>query len=399
MALKRKILFVYSDLNSGGITKVIKNILRYIDYNTFEITLLLYNLPDYNPFPTQVRIISINKPQRRGIGQVIDFFLRARAIAEKIESLNPEIVFSHFNRVNVNVLFAKRYLKFIKPKFIAVEHTSPAAEFSYSLSEMFKRIYHYPDNGMLINLLYILSNKLLKQFIKRYYPIADLIISVSEGIKAELENSFHVDGEKIKVVHNPVDKNEIENLSEEVTGISLEKGVINIVTAGRLERQKDHKTLIEAFSIFAKEYNSHLFIIGEGSYKKFLRELIEKKQLNEKVTLTGYLDNPYPLIKTADIFVLSSIYEGFGLVLVESMFLGTPVISTDCKSGPGEIVQNGENGMLVTVGKPAEIYQALKQIAENSELSKTIVENAKKRADDFSAEKITSDYEEILKLL
>lgn len=395
MAVKRKILFVYSDLNSGGIIKVIKNILRYIDYDSFEVAILLYNSPDFNPFSPQVRILSIDKPQRNGIAQIKDFFLRAKAIAKKIESLNPDIVFSHFNRINVNVLYAKHYLKSVRPKFIAVEHTSPAAEFNYSLSDMFKGIYHYPNNGIIINLLYILSNIILRIFIRRHYPKADLVIAVSKGIKDELENSFGVKSDKIRVVYNPVDNKELRTLSEESVQHGLEKGVINIVTVGRLERQKDHKTLIEAFSMFSKEHDSHLYIVGEGSYKNYLEALIADKDLSDRVTLTGYLDNPFPLINAADIFVLSSIYEGFGLVLVESMFLGTPVISTDCKSGPAEIIRNGENGLLVLVGNADGIYKALKEIVENTKLRNTISENGKKRAEDFSAEKITSIYEEI----
>lgn len=399
MAAKRKILFVYSDLNRGGITKVIKNILRYIDYDSFEVTILLYKSPEINPFPIQVNVLSIDKPQRNVIAQFKDFFSRAKAIAEIIENLKPDIVISHFNRVNVNVLFARHYLKLSRPKFIAVEHTSPAAEFNYSISDMFKGVYHYPNDGIIINLLYIFSNIILRIFIRRYYPKADLVIAVSKGIKSELGYSFGVKSEKIRVVYNPVDNKELRTLSEESVQPGLEKGVINIVTVGRLERQKDHKTLIEAFSMFSKEHDSHLYIIGDGSYRKYLKTLIVEKDLRARVTLTWYLENPFPFIKAADVFVLSSIYEGFGLVLVESMFLGTTVISTDCKSGPGEIIQNGVNGILVQQENPSEIYSALKRIIKNSELRKTISENGIKRAEEFSAEKITSIYEVIFNSL
>ncbi|NJK27869.1 MAG: glycosyltransferase, partial [Coleofasciculaceae cyanobacterium SM2_3_26] len=128
---------------------------------------------------------------------------------------------------------------------------------------------------------------------------------------------------------------------------------------GRLVDQKDFATLIRAFSIVKKVRKSRLVILGTGPNKPRLEALIEELDLRDDVDLPGFVENPFKYMARASVFVMSSAWEGFGNVLVEAMAVGTPVVSTDCRSGPSEILDNGKYGALVPVGDAEAMARAI----------------------------------------
>jgi glycosyltransferase involved in cell wall biosynthesis len=162
-----------------------------------------------------------------------------------------------------------------------------------------------------------------------------------------------------------------------------------------LTKQKDFPILIEAFKIVRENRPVKLIVLGEGAERIRLQELIKEYGFDEDVDLPGFVENPYSYMKCADLLVLSSRYEGFGNVIVEAMAAGTPVVSTNCPSGPAEILENGKFGYLVPVGNVTLLAEAIEKALDepaNSEALKT-------RAMDFSIDKITEDYARLLKLL
>ncbi|MFC6803526.1 glycosyltransferase [Deinococcus caeni] len=166
--------------------------------------------------------------------------------------------------------------------------------------------------------------------------------------------------QKSIVINNPIDGSMIERQAQKdlIEGIRPRKRV-EFLAAGRLEKVKGFDTLINAFSRFGNN-DVGLSIIGEGSQRKALESLIKDLNLSESVSLLGFKMNPYVYMKETDVFVLSSLFEGLPTVLIEAQLLGKPIISTDCDSGPREILDNGKFGSLVQTGDSESLFLAMK---------------------------------------
>jgi glycosyltransferase involved in cell wall biosynthesis len=197
--------------------------------------------------------------------------------------------------------------------------------------------------------------------LRRLYPIADGIICVSGGVADDLARVTGIDRERLTVIHNPV--------SPAATTDSRREAPVHpwfapgqppvVLAAGRLTRQKDFATLVRAFAIIAARGDYRLMIIGEGSERAALRRLATELGVGARLLLPGFVDDPLGFMGQAALFVLSSAWEGFGNVLVEAMAAGTPVVSTDCPSGPREILRDGELGPLVPPGDPKALARAM----------------------------------------
>ncbi|HIQ50620.1 MAG TPA: glycosyltransferase, partial [Nautiliaceae bacterium] len=183
------------------------------------------------------------------------------------------------------------------------------------------------------------------------------------------------------------------------------KNRFTFITIGRLESQKNHKLLINAI----KNINANLWIIGDGHLKKELEDMIKNLKLQDKVKLLGRQSNPYKFLAKADAFVFSSNYEGFPNVLLEALACELPIISTDCKSGPREIlapnsdftkqttdIEIAEFGILVPVGDVKRMADAMKIIIEDENLRNRLRKKALNRAKDFEVDKIIKEWEEII---
>jgi glycosyltransferase involved in cell wall biosynthesis len=187
------------------------------------------------------------------------------------------------------------------------------------------------------------------------------LIAVSKGIEEDLINTIHLRPNTIQTIYNPIDNELISKLSEEKLTIQEDEYIIHV---GRFAKVKRHDILLKAFAKIQYP-NLKLLLIGDGEEKENIQNLIKQLNLSERVVLTGFLHNPYPLIKNAKLLVLSSEYEGFGNTLVESLVLNTPVISTNCKSGPNEILTGSLKEYLVEVNNVIELYKKIENILLN----------------------------------
>ena len=167
--------------------------------------------------------------------------------------------------------------------------------------------------------------------------------------------------EAVPVVHNPaVGPGFAERMGETAEHPWFrDGGGAVILAAGRLARQKDYPTLLRAFAQVARQRHVRLMILGEGEEKRTLEKLASELAITNRVAMPGFVANPYPWMKQARVFVLSSRWEGFGNVIAEALACGTPVVSTDCPSGPREILRGGRLGALVPVGDAAALGDAI----------------------------------------
>jgi glycosyltransferase involved in cell wall biosynthesis len=160
-----------------------------------------------------------------------------------------------------------------------------------------------------------------------------------------------------------------------------------ILAAGRLTRQKDFPTLIQAFALVRPNFAARLIILGEGRDRTILQDLIVRLSLQDWIDLPGFVTNPYAYMKQADLFVLSSRWEGSPNVLTEAMALGLPVVATDCQSGPREILQEGRLGPLVPVGDSKALSQAMLRVLQDPLPAHQLEEGVKKYRDVISAQR------------
>lgn len=225
----------------------------------------------------------------------------------------------------------------------------------------------------------------------RVYPWADGVIAVSDGVREDLVQLFGLSPEKVSVIYNPiVTASLLKQAHELIENPWLKKGGPPVILGvGRLTRQKDFSTLVRAISLVRKKKDCRLVILGEGELRNELQALVNELDLQAHVLLPGFVKNPFAWMANADVFVLSSAWEGFGNVLVEAMACGTSVVSTNCPSGPAEILENGRWGKLVPVGDPEAMANAILDTL-NSTLHTS--EDRLTRAQAFSSTVIADQY-------
>ncbi|WP_296696969.1 glycosyltransferase [Thiocapsa sp. UBA6158] len=225
----------------------------------------------------------------------------------------------------------------------------------------------------------------------------DVVITPSVGVGRELIERFGARRARIASIHNGADLEHICSLGDRP--LAFEKTRPWILTCCRLADQKDFRTLIAAFSRVDIEPLPLLVVVGEGPMRGQITAWADEYGVGGRLYLAGFQENPFNWIRHADLFVLSSHYEGFGNVLVEAMALGVPVAASDCPWGPGEIIEPGESGALFPIGDDAALAQILNHwLAKPSERAR-LAEGARKRASVFSAERMIENYRALFQRL
>ena len=206
--------------------------------------------------------------------------------------------------------------------------------------------------------------KLYPALAKWFYPWADCVTAVSQGVADDLTQAAQLSSDQVQVIYNPIVTPDLMKKSTEPLDHPwFRDGEPPVVLGvGRLTSQKAFEVLIEAFAQVRKSQQVRLLILGEGEDRPMLEETVRRLGLEGQVELPGFVPNPYSYMARAGLFVLSSRWEGLPTVLVEAMSLGTPVIATDCPSGPREILQGGKYGQLVAMDDPAALALAMQNV-------------------------------------
>ncbi len=250
---------------------------------------------------------------------------------------NPAAIFSTITHANIAAACAARYARVSAPVVIRQSNT-PLSETQDSFGRM-----------------------LASHFIPLSYRLADAIIAVSEGVREQLICISPSCERKTRVLPTPVLTEEIKGLAEQHINHPWfdDCSVPVVVSAGRLKPHKGMLELIRAFRRVRDATKARLLILGEGSDRSRLESEIARLNLRDDVSLPGFSPNPFPFMKKASVFVLASHYEGLPNVLIQALGLGTPVVATDCQSGPSEILEGGRWGKLVSLGSTDELADAM----------------------------------------
>lgn len=199
---------------------------------------------------------------------------------------------------------------------------------------------------------------------RRFYGRLDGLVAVSQGVKADVVAITGMDPRTIRVISNPVITPDLTEAARRPTGHPWvdEKDLPLIIAVGRLTRQKDFPTLLRAFARLAAERPARLVILGEGDRREALLALAAELGIGDRVAMPGFQDNPHAWVAAADLFVLSSLWEGSPNALTEAMAIGVPVVATDCPSGPSELLQGGRVGPLVAPGDVEGMAAAMARV-------------------------------------
>ena len=329
---KQHVALFLPSLCGGGAERVMVNLACGFAERDFQVDLVLARAegPFMREVPQTVRVIDLGaKRVRYSLPGLVRYLRRERPVA----------MLSALDHANMVAIWARR-LSGVKAKLVVSEHIA--------LSQATANIAS-------------LGVKLRPFLIKQFYPWADSVVAVSCGVAEDLIASTGIPPRKVKVIYNPVVTPELFSRAKEPldhTWFAPDEPPV-ILGMGRLTKQKDFPTLIRAFSLVRKERPARLIILSEGEERHSLESLVRELGLEQDVALPGFVENPYNYMKRSAVFVLSSRWEGFGIVLAEALALGTPVVSTDCPSGPSEILEGGKWGRLVPPRNEAALAQAI----------------------------------------
>ena len=303
-------------------------------------------------------------------GHAVDLVL-ARAegpyLAEVPESVR--LVDLEASRVLASLPALVRYLRRERPEaLLSVLHANIVALWARRLAGVPTPVVVSERNTLSYESQYAsdLRMQLMPRLTRRFYPWADGIVAVSQGVADDLARVTGLPRERIQVIYNPIVTPELRAKAQaplEHPWFAPDERPV-IVAAGRLTAQKDFSTLIQAFARVRQTRPARLLILGEGQERPTLESLVRQLGLEQDVSLPGFVTNPYPYMAQASLFVLSSRWEGLPGVLIEALCCGTPVISTDCPSGPREILADGRYGQVVPVEDAAALARAIETSLE-----------------------------------
>lgn len=273
-------------------------------------------------------------------------FRSIRALADHLESARPDALLAGKTHANLAALWAAA-LAGASTRVVVSERTN------LSLQMKMKRAWRWRHIGPAV---------------ARMYSRAHGITTVSDGVSEDLARTTGIDRRRIETVYNPFDTERIRALGRESAPHPWldDDGARVLLAAGRLVPQKDFSTLLEAFARVVSRRNDplRLLILGEGDERRRLEAGVHRLGLTERVDLPGYVENPYRFMSRASAFVLSSSWEGLPSALIEAIICGCPVVSTDCPSGPREILAGGDYGELVPVGDPGALADAIERVLD-----------------------------------
>ena len=360
-----KIALFMPSLAGGGAERVMISLANELVQRGFDVDLIVsYAKGEYHN-------------QIHGSVNFIDFkvnrVLKATPkLIQYVKEVNPQVILSTIWHANIITILVK--LLTGSPGIVVIRETNQISKSKQSLSPLLSR--------------------LMCPLVNFFYPFADVIIAPSNGVADDLSKLGRIQRKKINVIYNPIFLKAIEAQAREEPSHPwlVPKTEPVFIAVGSLTEQKGFSTLLESFFLVNKQIISRLIILGEGPLRQELEARALELGIHKKVDFHGFIENPFSLMASSDVFVLSSKWEGLPNVLIQAVSLGMRIVATDCTSGPQEILDNGKFGTLVEVGNIKMLSSAMLSSLEKQHDSDYV----KSRAKHFSSDTIIPQYIKVL---
>lgn len=378
MGKKIKLLVYTSHLGGGGAEKHLVRILNHFDFNVFDIHVVTTRL--FGEYEKELNEnIKITKcgfsfPFRFSatVGRISTYF----GVKKVLKEWKPDLFFSIQDIHNVIALKVWESLK--KPCKIILGVQNSVLD-------------KYDDTKI--------ADKWVLDTIKNKYHLADKVIALSLGVKKGLLTLNSKLDKVTEVIYNAGYDDDVLNklmLSKAQSSLTQDKFII--IACGRLTKQKGYKYLLPAFQkLYAINPTVELWILGSGELEVQLKQMSDELGIAKVVKFLGFKDNPFDFFTKADLFVLSSEFEGFGNVIVEAMISQLPIVSTDCPHGPNEILEGGKHGVLVDVCDSNVLFEGIKRMVQDENLRQRFILSGYKRAEKYHAKIISNEYQKTFK--
>ncbi len=374
--MKIKLLVYSSYLGSGGAEKHTLRVLNALAKLNYDIRVVCPNkIGDYEEhLDESILLIKKGSGFIYTLSSTLGRFTTYWGLKKEIKLFQPDIIFSVQDIHNLIAIKVFKKLA-IKPKLVlAVQNSVLDA---------------YDDQSNWVN-------RMILKSIKYEYQLANKIIALSKGVKVGLVELNSKLEDKTKVIYNAGLDNEMLVRFYDEPQHKVVNSLPVLVSCGRLTYQKGYPYMFKALKILKeKGVQFNYQILGRGELEEELKQQVAELGIKDKVEFLGFKNDPFGVIANADIFVLPSLYEGFGNVIVEAMVCGTPVVSTDCPHGPNEIINSPDLGVLVPVKNPTFLAEALEALIIDVNKRNLITKNAKMRALDFKVSNIAREHDEL----
>lgn len=363
----KRLLFVVNSLNGGGAEKALLTLLRILKEEGYDITILLIEKEGVHIKEAEKEFKVLNIFKKRS-------FLNKIMILKKINSAYRIYLIKYFYKYILEKKLQNNY-------DVVISFLEGVSTELISRIKSIKKIAWIHTDLSKNNVHFNLKEQ------KKMYKEIDKIVCVSNDTKKNFLSLHPYYKEKVSVIYNYIDKNEIINKSIEEK-IAKNEDLIKIISVGRLSKEKGHNLLLEALSqISLPDKNYKIEILGEGIEREKYEKYILDNNLCNKIKLLGFKKNPYPYIKSADILIMPSYYEGYPLVLCEAMILGKAIISSDCGSAT-EILENGKYGVLFKKGDSLDLRYQIEKMVNTVGNIKLYSNLSKLGSQNFDKEKI-----------
>jgi glycosyltransferase involved in cell wall biosynthesis len=363
----KRIAIVLPDLRGGGAERVGINLAAGMIERGYQVDIVLLTREGelLGSVPTGARVVDLAAPRVR---------LALLPLVRYLRSAKPDGVIASLWPLTVLTIVA-RSLSRKATRLVVVEHAT------LSKSEMLAR----PTVGWQIrNSMRLLFRK------------ADAVVTVSAGVADDLARFAKLSRRAIRVIYNPIIGREPRPTRVPADPAGWCEGThYRVLAVGTLKEIKDYPTLLDAFARMQSSVDARLLILGEGECRPLLETQIRRLGISDRVFMPGFVADPAPYFRHAHLHVLSSVAEGFGNVIVEALAQGTPVVSTDCDSGPREILAGGTFGTLVPVGDAEKMAQAMGAALRNG---RPDADRLIQRAQDFTIDKAVDQYLSVMQL-
>ena len=348
--MSKKIIMFMPSIEGGGVEKNFFIVANYLS-NFNKISVITISNKYKNKFNKKIEFISFESQFWNKFKRKVKYFFAFLLLIKKFLFEKEKIVFCF--QANI---YAILICKIFSVKIIVRSNSAP---FGWS------------------------KNFLKKKIFKIVLKLADKIIVNSYEFKKDLKKEFQVNS---ICIYNPLDKKKIINQSKKKIRKIFSQKTLKIINVGRFVNQKDQLTILKALNEIKDKISFNAIIIGKGILKNKLKEFIMNNELNKKIKIMDFKNNPYPYIAQADIFVLSSSFEGLPNVLLEALVLNKFIISSNCRTGPKEILLDGKGGDLFKVGDYKKLSELLIDYQKNKDIKLKKLKFARKNLNRFEYE-------------